>query len=107
MKSNLIERKIKYTNPIILKISKTSGNFATTKFKPIISASVWTKHPVIKPNRNKKEYFFFSVKLRENKNKLSGPGEKARATHEIKKDTNLKSIAIESNVLKFLPVFAS
>ena len=107
MKSNLIESNIKYINPIILTTSNTIGNLATTKFKPIINASVWTKHPVIKPNKNKKECFFFSLKLRENKNKLSGPGEKAKAIHEIKKDTNLKSIAIESKVLKFLPVFAS
>ena len=40
MKSNLIERNIKYINPIILTISKTIGNLATSKFKPIINASV-------------------------------------------------------------------
>ena len=73
---------------------------------PIINANVWTKHPVIKPNKNKKQYFFFSFKLNENKNKLSGPGEKAKAIDEIKKDTNLKSVTIESKVLKFLLKFA-
>lgn len=107
MKRNLTERNIKYTNPIILTISKNIGNLTITKFKPIINASVWTEHPVIKPNKNKKECFFFSLKLRENKNKLSGPGLKAKAIHEIKKDTNLKSITIESKVLKFLLIFAS
>jgi hypothetical protein len=101
IKNSLSERKIKYINPIILKKSKTIGNLSTIKFKPIISANVWAKHPVIKPNKNKKECFFFSIKLKENKNKLSGPGERAKAIHEIKKDNNLKSVAIVSNVLKF------
>ncbi len=98
IKNSLSERNVKYVNPIIFKTSKTMGNLSTIKFKPIISANVWTKHPVIKPNKNKKEYFFFSLKLNETKNKLSGPGEKAKAIQEIKKDNNLK--AIVSNVLK-------
>lgn len=37
---------------------------------------------------------------------LSGPGEKARARQEIKKDTNLKSTTTKSNALKFLSKFA-
>ena len=51
--------------------------------------------------------FFFSFRLNENKNKLSGPGEKAKAIHEIKKDTNLKSVTIKSKKLKFLLVVSS
>ncbi len=90
-----------------MKISKTIGNLSTIKFKPIISANVWTKHPVIKPNKNKKECFFFSLKLKENKSKLSGPGDKAKAIQEIKKENNLKSKAIVSNVLKFPSEFPS
>ncbi len=37
---------------------------------------------------------------------LSGPGEKAMATQEIKKETNLKSTTTKSNALKFLLKFA-
>ena len=107
MNRNLIERKIKYTNPIILIKSKTKGTLSIIKFKPIINANVWTKHPEIKPNKNKKQCFFFSFRLNENKNKLSGPGEKAKAIHEIKKDTNLKSVTIKSKKLKFLLVVSS
>ena len=33
-------------------------------------------------------------------------GKKARATQEIKKDTNLKSTTTKSNALKFLSKFA-
>lgn len=65
------------------------------------------KHPVNKPNKNKKDCFFLWLRLNENKNILSGPGEIAKAIHEIKKDINLKSVRIRSNIIKFRSIVAS